>query len=129
MRSFTGGNFEGLYRVDARGVVLAHVPREESGPTARGRRFFDEVAPCGDPEFRGRFDALVARGGGEVRFDHDHGGRGTLRVRMFGCNRRGAWIVIAVARGERAGPSRSQTAPPERSWRREEGRSVCAEGA
>lgn len=88
---------DGLYRVDARGVIRSHVSRAAPGsPLAVGRRFFDEVARCGDNgEFRGRFEAMLARGGGAETFRYDRCPVAELRVRIFGCNSQGAWIVIA----------------------------------
>lgn len=92
----------GVFRVDAAGTVLAHTsvlnrPGERS--RAVGRHFFEEVAPstnCDD--FRGRFEALLARGGGSESFTfrlRHPWATAEVRVRIVAVHGRSAWILIA----------------------------------
>lgn len=92
----------GVYHVDAWGLVRAHVSVAagvSESSRAVGRNFFEEVAPCTNcAEFRGRFEALIRRGGGSDGFTYRlryPWCSADVRVRMFGSSSRGAWLLIA----------------------------------
>lgn len=91
----------GVYHLDPRGVVLAHVSvvTGATGPSREvGRRFFEDIAPCADrPPFRGRFEALALRGRGSESFTYRLWNlwyTAEVRVKMVGTPR-GVWLLIA----------------------------------
>lgn len=90
----------GVFRVDTCGIVRAHTSVLNMGRSrALGRNFFEEVAPCTNcAEFRGRFEAILTQGGGTESFTFRiryPWVQAEVRVRIFACNGRGAWILIA----------------------------------
>lgn len=91
----------GVYQLDARGRVLAHVSVVQGvvgASHALGRNFFEDVAPATDcSAFRGRFEALARRGGGTASFSFrmwDLWRQADVRVQMMGTSR-GVWLLIA----------------------------------
>lgn len=94
----------GIIRLDAAGVVTFYSAQERrhSGyrPTAVGRRFFTEVAPCmNNPDFAGRIVQAAAAGTLDVAFDYvsdlPSGEKDVeLRVRLISASDGGTWIFI-----------------------------------
>ena len=92
--------FAGVFWVDAYGGVRAHTSVLNEGRSrAIGRNFFEEVAPSTNcAEFRGKFESILARGGGSESFKFRiryPWAQAEVRVRLLACNARGAWILIA----------------------------------
>lgn len=91
----------GVYRVDASGVVRAHVSVSTGvarGSQAVGRHFFEDIAPCTNcAAFRGRVEALLIRGGAEafafrLRFPW---AIADVQVRLLSSGPHVAWILLA----------------------------------
>lgn len=92
----------GVYRVDRRGLVLAHVSVADgilAGSRSAGRNFYEDVAPCTNcAQFRGRVERLLAGGGGAARFDYQMRVpwcSARVEVRIFARGSQSAWILIA----------------------------------
>lgn len=90
----------GVFWVSASGIVRAHTSVLSTEPSrAISRNFFEEVAPSSNcAEFRGRFESLLARGGGTESFTFRLRYpwiQADVRVHLVACNDRGAWILIA----------------------------------
>lgn len=100
----------GAIKLDAEGRVVTYNAAEASlarraTHSTLGRRFFEEIAPCANVSgFRGRLDALVARGEDATeRFDfkfHFPWGARDVRIRLMVLRDGARWVfVTALNRG------------------------------
>lgn len=110
LRAMTAEEFDrlpfGAIKLDADGRVVAYNPAEASlarraAHTVLGRRFFEDVAPCTNVAcFRGRLDALVARGEDATeRFDYQFRfpwGARDVRIRLMVLKDGARWVFVTA---------------------------------
>ncbi|MCP3144026.1 PAS domain-containing protein [Pyxidicoccus xibeiensis] len=96
----------GAIKLDGEGRVVAYnaaeaaVARRTAQATV-GRRFFEEIAPCTNvAAFRGRLDALVARGEDaterfDFRFNFPWGSR-EVRIRLMVLHDGARWVFVTA---------------------------------
>lgn len=96
----------GAIKLDEEGRVVAYNAAEaalarRATKSTLGRRFFEEIAPCTNVEgFRGRLDALVARGEEatecfDFRFLFPWGVR-EVRIRLMVLRGGGRWVFVTA---------------------------------
>jgi photoactive yellow protein len=96
----------GAIKLDAEGRVLAYNSAEavlarRVQQSTLGKRFFEEIAPCTNVEsFRGRLDALVARGAeGTETFDFKFlfaWGTRDVRIRLMVLRDGARWVFVTA---------------------------------
>jgi photoactive yellow protein len=110
LQSMTPEEFDrlpfGAIKLDGDGRVVAYNPAEvalarRAARSVLGRRFFEEIAPCANTErFRGRLDALVARGTeGTERFDYTFlfpWGERAVRIRLMVLRDGSRWVFVTA---------------------------------
>ena len=93
----------GVIRLDEEGRVTLHSKREKElsgfgGRAVLGRDFFAQIAPCmNNPRFRGRIDAMKARGMVDVKFVHTgdfDDPTKTVEVRAQSASDGGLWLFM-----------------------------------
>lgn len=96
----------GAIKLDEAGRVVAYNAAEAAlarrvPQSTLGRRFFEEIAPCTNVEgFRGRLDALAARGDEatecfDFRFLFPWGAR-DVRIRLMVLGDGGRWVFVTA---------------------------------
>ncbi|MCI0572073.1 MAG: PAS domain-containing protein [Myxococcaceae bacterium] len=93
----------GLIQLDADGHILTYNATESlqsrvDKRRAVGRQYFEQVAPCTNTAaFRGRLDALAARGGGAESFDYCFRlpwGERPARIRLMVGEDGSRWVLV-----------------------------------